>query len=90
MGRALSTLLSLTLSGSVLIVVLLAIRPLLRRNLRHSGQYYLWLVPLARLLLPVFPAIRLPEGVSQALPEAISDGTLWLRAPDMVPQPLML
>lgn len=83
MGRALSTLLSLTLSGSVLIVVLLAIRPLLRRNLRHSGQYYLWLVPLARLLLPVFPAIRLPEGVSQALPEAISDGTLWLRAPDM-------
>lgn len=83
MGRALSTLLSLTLSGSVLIGVLLAIRPLLRRRLGHSGQYYLWLVPLARLLLPVFPAIRLPEGVSQALPEAISDGALWLRAPDM-------
>ncbi|MGI5930848.1 M56 family metallopeptidase [Pseudoflavonifractor sp.] len=83
MGGALSTLLSLTLSGSVLIVVLLAIRPLLRRRLGHSGQYYLWLVPLARLLLPVFPAIRLPEGVSRALPEAISDGALWLRAPDM-------
>lgn len=83
MGGALSTLLSLTLSGSVLIVVLLAIRPLLRRRLGHSGQYYLWLVPLARLLLPVFPAIRLPESVSQVLPEAISDGALWLRAPDM-------
>lgn len=80
MGGALSTLLSLTLSGSVLIVALLAIRPLLRRRLRHSGQYYLWLVPLARLLLPVFPAIR---RVSQALPEAISGGALWLRAPDM-------
>lgn len=83
MGRALSTLLSLTLSGSVLIVVLLAIRPLLRRRLGHSGQYYLWLVPLARLLLPVFPTVRLPEGVSRALPEAVSDGALWLRAPDM-------
>lgn len=83
MGGALSMLLSLTLSGSVLIVVLLAIRPLLCRRLGHSGQYYLWLVPLARLLLPVFPAIRLPEGVSQALPESISDGALWLRAPDM-------
>ena len=83
MGGALSTLLSLTLSGAVLIVALLAIRPLLRRRLRHSGQYYLWLVPLARLLLPIFPAIRLPEGVSQALPEAISGGALWLRAPDM-------
>lgn len=80
MGGALSTLLSLTLSGSVLIVALLAIRPLLRRGLRHSGQYYLWLAPLARLLLPIFPAIR---RVSQALPEAISDSTLWLRAPDM-------
>ena len=84
MGGALSTLLSLTLSGSVLIVVLLAVRPLLRRRLGHSGQYYLWLVPLARLLLPVFPTVRLPEGVSQALPEAISDGAPWLRAPDMV------
>ena len=83
MGGALSTLLSLTLSGSVLIGVLLAIRPLLRRRLGHSGPYYLWLVPLARLLLPVFPVIRLPEGVSQAMPEAISDGALWLRAPDM-------
>lgn len=83
MGGALSTLLSLTLSGSVLIGVLLAIRPLLRRHLRHSGQYYLWLVPLARLLLPFFPAIGLPEGVGQALPEVISDGVLWLRAPDM-------
>ena len=83
MGGALSMLLSLTLSGSVLIVVLLAIRPLLCRRLGHSGQYYLWLVPLARLLLPAFPAIRLPEGVSQALPEAISGGAPWLRAPDM-------
>ncbi len=83
MGRALSTLLSLTLSGAVLIGVLLAIRPLLRRRLGHSGQYYLWLVPLARLLLPVFPTVRLPEGVSQALPEAVFDGALWLRAPDM-------
>lgn len=83
MGGALSTLLSLTLSGSVLIGVLLVIRPLLRRRLRHSGQYYLWLVPLVRLLLPVFPAIGLPESVGQALPEAISDGVLWPRAPDM-------
>ena len=83
MGGALSTLLSLTLSGSVLIGVLLALRPLLRRHLGHSGPYYLWLVPLARLLLPVFPAVRLPERVSQALPEAVSDGALWLRAPDM-------
>ena len=83
MGGALSTLLSLTLSGSVLIVLLLALRPLVRDRLGHSGYYYLWLVPLARLLLPVFPAIRLPEGLTQALPEEVTAGELWLRAPDM-------
>ena len=40
-------------------------------------------MPLARLLLPVFPAIRLPEGLTQALPEEVTAGELWLRAPDM-------
>lgn len=83
MGGALSTLLSLTLSGSVLIVLLLALMPPLRDKLGHSGQYYLWLAPLARLLIPVFPAVRLPEGLSQALPGEMTAGALWLRAPDM-------
>ena len=83
MGGALSTLLSLTLSGSVLIVLLLALMPPLRDKLGRSGQYYLWLAPLARLLIPVFPAVRLPEGLSQALPEEMTAGALWLRAPDM-------
>lgn len=83
MGGALSTLLSLTLSGSVLIVLLLALMPPLRDKLGRSGQYYLWLAPLARLLIPVFPAVRLPEGLSQALPGEMSAGALWLRAPDM-------
>lgn len=83
MGGALSTLLSLTLSGSVLIVLLLALMPPLRDKLGRSGQYYLWLAPLARLLIPVFPAVRLPEGLSQALPGEMTAGALWLRAPDM-------
>ena len=83
MGGALSTLLSLTLSGSVLIVLLLALMPLLRDKLGRSGQYYLWLAPLARLLIPFFPSVHLPEGLSQALPEEMTAGALWLRAPDM-------
>lgn len=83
MGGALSTLLSLTLSGSVLIVLLLALMPPLRDKLGRSGQYYLWLAPLARLLIPFFPSVNLPEGLSQALPGEMTAGALWLRAPDM-------
>ena len=83
MGGALSTLLSLTLSGSVLIVLLLALMPPVRDKLGRSGQYYLWLAPLARLLIPFFPSVHLPEGLSQALPEEMTTGALWLRAPDM-------
>ena len=76
MGGALSTLLSLTLSGSVLIVLLLALMPPLRDKLGRSGQYYLWLAPLARLLIPFFPSAHLPEGLSQALPEEMTKSLL--------------
>lgn len=83
MDGVLSTLLSLTLSGAVLVVLLLALQPLVRDRLGRSWQYYLWLVPLARLLLPFFPAVSLPGALIPALPEEMTAGGLWLRAPDM-------
>lgn len=45
-------LLSLSLSGSLLILLLLLCGPLLRNRLSRRCQYYLWLVVVARLLLP--------------------------------------
>lgn len=48
--------LSLSLAGSLLILVLLLLRPLLQNRFSRRWQYYIWLVPVARLLLPWAPA----------------------------------
>ena len=63
------TLLSLSLSGSLLCLLLLAVRPLLRRVGGTTAAYYLWLLVLLRLVVPVGVGvtISLPErGMEQA------------------------
>ncbi len=56
MRELLKTVLSLSLSGSVLILLLLALGPLIQNRLGKGWRYYLWLVVVARLLLPFGPA----------------------------------
>ncbi|MCI8478954.1 MAG: peptidase, M56 family protein, partial [Oscillospiraceae bacterium] len=55
MSECFKTVLSLSLSGALLILVLLLIKPLVRDRLSKRWQYYIWLVVLARLLLPFAP-----------------------------------
>lgn len=61
MNEAFKLLISLTLSGSVLISVLFILRPLLKDRLSKRWQYYIWLLVIARLLLPFGP----PESPAQ-------------------------
>lgn len=68
-----------SLSASVLIAVIMALRPVLRGHVSPRLQYALWLFPAARLLIPVsfediFPQSRfsvqaLPAHVAAYLPE---------------------
>jgi beta-lactamase regulating signal transducer with metallopeptidase domain len=44
--------LSLSLSGSILAVVIFALKPFIKHKLAQSIQYYIWLIVLFRLLLP--------------------------------------
>ena len=53
MSELLRTILIMSLSGSVVAVLLFALKPLVRDRLPKSAQYYLWLVVLAALLVPV-------------------------------------
>lgn len=46
---------SLSVSGSLLILLLLLGKPLYQKRLSRCWQYYIWLVVLARLLLPFTP-----------------------------------
>ncbi len=52
-GESVKTVLSLSLSGTVVIVALLCLRPLYKKRLSESWQYYIWLVAVIRMLLPL-------------------------------------
>lgn len=52
-------LLSVSLSGSVLILLILIMKPLYRNRFNRAWQYYIWLVVIARLLLPFTPEFSL-------------------------------
>ncbi len=53
MSSVLVTILSLSISGSILALILVALRPLLKNRVSKTFQYYIWLLVLLRLALPV-------------------------------------
>ncbi len=61
------SILIMSLSGSVLILLLFAFKPLLRHRLPKSIQYLLWLVTLAALLIPVSKLIAIPQAPSKII-----------------------
>lgn len=63
MSEAFKIPLSLSCSGALLILVLLLCRPLFRGRLSKRWQYYIWLVVVARLLLPFAPEMNLMGAV---------------------------
>ncbi len=74
------TLLTLTLSGSAMALLLLCLRLLLRRRLPSTAYYYAWLLVLLRFLLPL-PGL-IPSG--QAAPEQLPAPLPTLRATSYV------
>lgn len=65
MNELLKTILSLSLSGSFLILILLLCRPIVRDRLSKQWQYYIWLVVIFRLLLPFTPEASLVGNLFQ-------------------------
>lgn len=61
------TVLSLSVSGSVLALFLLAIKPAVKMRLSQRWQYYIWLVVILRFLLPFSPETTLMGEVSERL-----------------------
>ena len=46
------TLLSLSVSGSLLVLILFLLKPFYKNKLSQRWQYYIWLVVIVRLLFP--------------------------------------
>ena len=55
MSVVMKSVFSLSLSGSLLILVLFFGKPLFKDRLSRQWQYYIWLVVIVRLLLPIAP-----------------------------------
>ncbi len=53
------TALWLSLSGSLFILLLYLFKPMVRHKLNKGWQYYIWLVVIARLLLPFSSEVNL-------------------------------
>lgn len=71
MIELLKILLSLSLSGALLILVLLLCKPLYKNRLSRQWQYYIWLVVVARLLLPFTPETSLVGNLFREVGSAI-------------------
>ncbi|MGK0468418.1 M56 family metallopeptidase [Clostridium sp.] len=52
MNEAVKLLLSLSLSGSILAVLIFAVKPFIKHKISKSIQYYIWIVVILRLTLP--------------------------------------
>ncbi len=89
MSVVMKVVFSLSLSGSLLILILLLCRPLFRERLSRQWQYYIWLVVIARLILPVAPPTSVigtvfsDEDRMEQVEQAADPGTM--RGPVQVP-----
>lgn len=52
MNETIKLILSLSLSGSILAVLIFAVKPFVRHRLSKSIQYYIWIVVLLRFIIP--------------------------------------
>ncbi|MDR1132239.1 MAG: M56 family metallopeptidase [Oscillospiraceae bacterium] len=67
MTELIRALVVMSVSGSILAALLFALKPLIKNRLPKAAQYYLWLVVIAALLVPVSRFVALPAG-SAAIP----------------------
>jgi beta-lactamase regulating signal transducer with metallopeptidase domain len=52
MNETIKLILSLSISGSILAVIIFAIKPFIKHRLSKAFQYYIWIVVLLRLIMP--------------------------------------
>ena len=66
------TVITMSITGGAVILLLLAIKPIIRHRLPKSAQYYFWLVALLVLLIPISRIAVLPERAESIAPISIS------------------
>lgn len=75
MNNILKIILSLSLSGSLLILILFFCKFFLKNTVSKRWQYYIWLVVIARLLLPFSPETTLIGNIFEKMDTTILSAT---------------
>lgn len=65
-------LLSLSVSGSILTLLLLALKPFIKNRFSQTWQYYIWMIIILRFLLPITPEVSLIGYVAQSVESSIT------------------
>ena len=76
MNELFKIILSLSLSGTILILLLRLFRPLYRNRLSKRWQYYIWLLVIVRLLLPLTPETSVVGNLFRQAEERIGQTTM--------------
>ena len=63
MSEFMKTLLSLSLSGTLIFLLLKLLKPLYRERFSRRWQYYVWLVVALRFLIPLSPETALMNRI---------------------------
>lgn len=73
MNEVLAVILSMSLSGGIVIIMLYLVLLLFRKRLCRQWQYYIWLIAIIRLLLPFAPQQNLMNELFQSAEPPTSD-----------------
>lgn len=76
MEQLFKMILSLSISGTLVGGIILLVRPVTKKYFSKRWSYYLWLLVLFRLLLPVHTGVNLINSLYMRLPEG---RTAWMR-----------
>lgn len=89
MTEAMKVFLSMSVSGGLLILILLLEKRLLKDKISRQWQYYIWLAVILRLLLPFGPETSLMGTACQAIKQAapLPPQEAVLDMPDASPAP---
>lgn len=77
MNMLFQTILSMSVSGALLIMGVLLINRFVRTKCSRRWQYYIWLLVIARLLLPFGPEASLMGNVSPAMKQAVAESGVF-------------
>lgn len=71
MNKLMNIIFSLSISGTILIFILMIMRVLLKEKVSKTWQYYIWIIVIVRLLLPWTPDVHLFGTISE-----VNDNTI--------------